>query len=145
MMPAWLVLLLCAVTNQVFKWGIYALARRDLALAALFQSHGMPTSPATLLSCLLVLTGLRQGWEAPETGFALVFAVIVIHDTVKLRIATRAQRNVVLHLVERLDNVGKLRAQVADYLDPRTHQPVHVLVGVIFGGLFALAFGLPSG
>ncbi len=144
-MAAWLVLLLCVVANQVFKWAIYALARRDLALAALFQSHGLPSSPATLLSCLLVLMTLREGWGAPETGFALVFAVIVIHDTVKLRMATRDQRAVVLHLVENLDNVGKLRSQVADYLDPRTHHPVHVVVGVVLGGLFALAFGLPSG
>lgn len=143
--PAWLVLLCCGLANQLFKWAIYSLARRDLALAALGQSHGLPSAPASVLSCLLVLMTVRQGWQASETGFALVFAVIVIHDTVKLRVAARQQREVVFRLVESLGPAGLFRQRVVDYLDPRTHHPVHVALGVVFGGLFALAFGLPSG
>jgi acid phosphatase family membrane protein YuiD len=141
--PVWLVLLVCALSNPLVKWALYSLARRDLALAALGQSHGLPSAPASVLSCLLMLMIVRQGWHAPETGFALVFAVIVIHDTVKLRVAARRQREVVFRLVETLGQASRFRLQVADYLDPRTHHPVHVLVGVVYGGLFALAFGLP--
>ena len=143
--PAWLVVLLCVVVTQLIKLLAYSLTRRQLAFAALAQSHGLPSSPAAILSCLLVLVALRQGWNSGQTGFALVFAVIVIHDTVKLRIAARRQREVVFRLVESLHHAGPFRQHVADYLDPRTHHPVHVAVGVMLGGLFALAFGLPSG
>ena len=34
----------------------------------------------------------------------------------------------------------KPEQQVADYLDPRTHHPIHVAAGVLFGAFFALAF-----
>nr|MEE4269410.1 divergent PAP2 family protein [Candidatus Krumholzibacteria bacterium] len=144
-LPVWAVLALCALVNQVLKWVTYALTRRDLALAALAQSHGLPSSPAAVLTCLLVLVSLRNGWAASETGFALVFAVIVIHDTVKLRVQASRQREVVFRLVETLGSAGELRTHVADYLDPRTHHPIHVAVGVLFGGLFALAFSGSSG
>lgn len=143
--PAWLVVLLCLVINQLLKLVAYSLTRRQLAFAALAQSHGLPSSPAAVLSCLLVLVILRLGWQSSETGFALVFAVIVIHDTVKLRVAARRQREVVFRIVESLDHAGPFRQRVAGYLDPRTHHPAHVVIGVILGGLFALAFGLPSG
>ena len=70
-----------------------------------------------------------------------MFAVIVIHDTVKLRVATSLQREAVFHLVASLPPGGAFPQRVADYLDPITHQVFHVVVGVVFGGLFALAFG----
>lgn len=143
--PAWLVVVLCAVSTQVLKLLIYSLARRRLALAALAQSHGLPSATASVLSCLLVLATLRTGWQSSQTGFALVFAVIVIHDTVKLRVAASRQREIVFRLVESLHYAGNFSQRVADYLDPRTHHPVHVAAGVVLGGLFALAFGLPSG
>jgi acid phosphatase family membrane protein YuiD len=143
--PAWLVVLACATSTQVIKLLAYSLTRRELAFAALGQGHGLPSSPASVLSCLLVVVSLRQGWQSPETGVALVFAVIVIHDTVKLRIAASRQREVVFRIVDSLQFAGPFRQRVADYLDPRTHHPVHVVLGVIFGALFALALGLPSG
>jgi len=141
--PSWLVVLLCAAGNQFVKLLAYSLNRRKLALSALGQEYGLPSSPAAVLSCLLVLVVLRQGWQAPETGFTLVFAVLVIHDTIKLRVAARRQREVVFRLVEGLQDAGPFHQRVADYLDPRTHHPIHVILGVVLGGLFALAFGLP--
>lgn len=143
--PAWLVVLTCALATQILKLLAYSLTRRELAFAALGQSHGLPSSPAAVLSCLLVVVALRQGWQAPETGVALVFAVIVIHDTVKLRVAAHRQREVVFRIVDSLQYAGPFRQRVADYLDPRTHHPVHVVLGVVFGAVFALALGLPSG
>lgn len=141
--PAWLVVVVCAAANQLVKLAVYSLTRRDFAFAALGQSYGLPSSPAAVLSCLLVLTILRRGFGASETGFALVFAVIVIHDTVKLRLTARRHREVVFRLVSGLPGTGPLSQQVAGYLDPRIHHPVHVGVGVLFGALFALAFGAP--
>lgn len=141
--PVWAVVLLCALVNQLMKLGAYSLTRGEFAFAAFGQSHGLPSSPAAVLSCLLVLVTLRTGWQSAETGLCVVFAVIVIHDTVKLRIAAHRQREVVSLLVDTLDHPSPFRQYLADYLDPRTHHPAHVAVGVVLGGLFALAFGLP--
>ena len=140
--PAWLVVALCALVNQLIKLAAYSWTRKKMAFAALGQGHGLPSSQACVLSCLLVLVVLRHGWDSAAAGFALVFAVIVIHDTIKLRVAASRHREVVLRIVEGLHNPGPFRSRVADYLDPRTHHPVHVGVGVLLGALFALAFGV---
>ncbi len=143
--PVWAIVGLCGVTNQLIKLVAYSWPGKRFAFAALAQGHGLPSAQASVLSCLLVMVILRHGWHSSAAGFALVFAVIIIHDTVKLRVAASRHREAALRLVENLHNPGPFQARVAGYLDPRTHHPAHVVVGVLFGALFALAFGLPWG
>ncbi len=143
--PAWLVILGCGALVQATKLLGYSLAQRRLILPVLVQNHGLPSLTSAVFTCLLVLVVMREGWGSSQAGFALVFAVIVVHDTIKLRVAASRQREVVFLLVEILPEAGPFHKQVADYLDPRTHHPVHVATGVLLGGLFALAFGPSSG
>ncbi len=143
--PIWAVVILCGMVAQVVKFAIYSVTNRHLALSVVGQSHGLPSLPTALLSCLLVLTVLRLGWRSGEAGFALVFAVIVVHDTIKLRVVASRQREVLYRLVDALPDAGPYHQRVAGYLDPRVHHPSHVLVGGLFGVLFALAFGLKPG
>lgn len=143
--PAWLVILTCGIGTQLTKFVVYSLTQRRLALGVMGQSYGVPSLTASVMSCLLVLVSMRQGWTSTQAGFALVFAVIAVHDTIKLRVAASKQRQVVFRLVKSLDNAGPFHLRVADYLDPRIHHPAHVVAGVMFGSLFALAFGLSSG
>lgn len=143
--PIWVVVLSCGLCAQFTKFAVYSVTNRHLTVTVLAQSHGLPSLPTALLSCLLVLTTLRLGWAASESGFALVFAVIVVHDTIKLRIAASRQREVLYRLVEALPDAGPYHKMVAGYLDPRVHHPSHVVVGGLFGALFALAFGIQPG
>lgn len=144
-LPIWLIVALCGVMIQTVKLLTYSVARRRVWLAVLGQSYGLPSLPGALLTCLAVLVGVRLGWNSSEFGFALIFAVIFIHDSVKLGFASRRHREAVFHLVLALQEGGPFRLRVADYLDPRTHHPAHVLTGMVLGGLFALAFGLEQG
>lgn len=139
--PIWAVVLVCGGTVQVVKFAAYSITNRRLALTVLGQSHGLPSLRSAVLACLLVRTAMATGWHSGETGFALVFAVIVVHDTVKLRLATSRQREVLQSLVAALPHAGPVHQTVAAYLDPRVHHPSHVTVGAVFGSLFALAFG----
>ena len=140
--PIWLVVLACAASCQAVKLLIYSLVHRRFKPGVLGQTHGLPSLQAASLASLLVDVSLRRGWDSGETSFALVFVVIVVFDLVRVRSAARDQRYVVFHLVEALPTGGVFRQRVADYLDIRTHHPVHVAIGAIFGALFALAFGL---
>lgn len=141
-LPTWAVVTACAAMIQLLKLLLYSLARRHLAMAAIGQSNGLPSLPAALLSCLLVHVALRAGWSSPEAGFALVFAVIVIHDTLKMGWLTDSQRAALVRLLEHLDELGEPARRAAAYLDPRAHHPAHVAVGLVLGGVFALAFGI---
>jgi len=140
--PVWLVVILCGTVTQLFKLAVYSITKRHFDLAVIAQGKGLPSLQATILSCLLVLVSLRSGWHSGETAFTMVFAVIVIHDTIKLRVASSRQREVAFHLVAILPDAGQFHQRVAGYLDPRVHQASHVAVGVVFGCLFALAFGI---
>ncbi len=143
--PAWLVIFGCGLGTQFAKFLIYSLTQRRLALGVMGQSYGVPSLTASVMSCLLVLVSMRQGWSSPQAGFALVFSVIAVHDTIKLRVAASQQRQVVFKLVSSMDEAGPFHLRVANYLDPRIHHPAHVVAGVLFGSLFALAFGLTTG
>jgi acid phosphatase family membrane protein YuiD len=138
--PIWVVVLFCGLAGQVFKATIYSIINRHAAFSHLAQGHGFPSLQAALLSCLLFLTLLRPEATPGQAGFALVFAVIVIHDTVKLRLMASRQREAVVRLVHVLPSANEFHQRVADYLDPRTHHPVHVAAGVLWGAVFALAF-----
>jgi acid phosphatase family membrane protein YuiD len=143
--PIWLVVIVCGALGQLFKLAVYSTTKRRFDLALIAQGRGLPSLQANVLSCLLVLVGVRSGWNSGQAAFALVFAVIVIHDTVKLRVAASRQRKVVYHLVASLPDAGHFHQRVAGYLDPRLHQTSHMVAGVVFGGLFALAFGIAPG
>lgn len=138
--PIWVVVMACALAAQVFKAVVYSLLNRHLGFSYLVQGHGFPSLQAAILFCLLVLTVNRPEATQGQAAFALVFAIIVIHDTVKLRLMASRQREVVVRLVHVLPGAGEFHQQVADYLDPRTHHPIHVAAGLVWGGLFALAF-----
>jgi acid phosphatase family membrane protein YuiD len=138
--PIWAVILACGLAGQLLKTVVYSLLNRRAAFSPLLQTHGFPSLQAAFLSCLLLLTLRRPEATPGQAGFALVFAVIVIHDTVKLRILASRQRETVVRLVHELPEAGAFHQRVADYLDPRTHHPVHVAAGLAWGGLFALAF-----
>ncbi len=144
-LPVWVVVTLCGALGQLFKLAVYSTTKRHFDLALIAQGSGLPSLQATVLSCLLVLVGMRSGWNSGQAAFALVFAVIVVHDTVKLRVAASRQRRVVYHLVASLPDAGHFHQRVAGYLDPRIHQKSHVAAGVVFGGLFALALGITPG
>lgn len=143
--PIWAVVIAGGTVCQLFKLTVYSGTKRRFDLALVAQGGGLPSLQATLLSCLLVLVVGRSGWQSGEAAFALVFAVIVIHDTMKLRMASSRHREAMFHLVASLPETGEFHQRVADYLDPRLHQASHVAAGVVFGGLFGLALGFSPG
>jgi len=143
--PIWAVVLACGVIAQLVKLVAYSLTNRHFAVAVLAHGHGLPSLPTAVLACLFALTLARQGWRSAEAGFALVFMVIVVHDTIKLRFAASRQREVLYRLVDSLPDAGPYHQRVSGYLDPRTHHPAHVVIGCLFGALFGLAFGVSAG
>lgn len=137
--PLWALVGACGVAGQSAKFVLYSAVARRAAPAALFQGYGAPSLPAAVLACLLALVTIQRGWRSSEASFALVLAVVAVHDTVKLRLAATRQREIVHAIVTTEPAAGPLRRRVAGYLDPMSHHPAHVLAGLVFGVLFAVA------
>jgi acid phosphatase family membrane protein YuiD len=136
---------LAAVSCQVAKFAAYSVAQRRLNLSILAQSAGLPSLHAVVGSSLLGLLILHTGPGSPETSAALLFLVITVFDSVRVRGAAQAQRRIVHDLVLRSAQASLLQRRVATYLDLMAHAPVHVAVGLVWGGLFAVAFAAPPG
>ncbi len=143
--PIWVVVLGSAFFCQVLKVVLYGLARGRPALFMLFQSAGLPSLAATTSACLLTLAIVRCGWSSAEAGFAVAFAVIGFHDALKLGSAAVEQQRALFLVLDRLEISGSLGRRAAEYLDPRTHHPAHLILGAGLGVLFALAFGVARG
>lgn len=141
--PAWATVAACGVAGQVVKFALYSAVARRPAPAALLQGHGVPSLPAAVLACLLGLMVIQRGWTSSEASLALVVAVIAVHDTVKLRHAATRQRELAHAIVTTEPAAGPLRRRVAGYLDPVSHHPAHVVTGIVFGILFAVAASAP--
>jgi acid phosphatase family membrane protein YuiD len=139
--PTWAVVVACGSLTQILKLIAYSVVRRELIPSALFQGNGLPSLPAVLPACLLVMVVQRHAWNSSAAAFALVFAVLVVHDTVKLSGLADRQRAVVHLMLTSVDDGDATGGPVADFLDPRAHHPAHVAAGVVLGALFALAFG----
>ncbi|MBK6732733.1 MAG: divergent PAP2 family protein [bacterium] len=137
--PLWALVGACAVAGQSAKFVLYSAVARRAEPSALFQGYGAPSLPAAVLACLLTLVTIQRGWASSEASFALVLAVVAVHDTVKLRLAATRQREIVHAIVTTEPAAGPLRRRVAGYLDPLSHHPAHVLAGLVFGVLFAVA------
>ena len=142
--PIWALVVFCGLAAQLFKLVLYSVARRRLVISVMGQSTGLPSLHAATLGCLVVLLLISEGWSATTTGIALVLAGVVIHDSIRLKGMAEEQRRLVYQLVDSVPNAGGIRYRVSDYLDPRAHTPAHALLGLVFGVLFALAFGQPS-
>jgi acid phosphatase family membrane protein YuiD len=139
--PVWALVGACAAAAQAVKFVVYSVVARRPAPAALFEGNGAPSLPAAGLACLLTLMVIHRGWRSSEASFALVLAVVAVHDTVKLRLAATRQREIVHAIVTTEPAAGPVRRRVAGYLDPLSHHPAHVVAGVLFGTLFAVAAG----
>ncbi|MBK7188281.1 MAG: divergent PAP2 family protein [bacterium] len=137
--PLWALVGACGVAGQSAKFVLYSAVARRAEPSALFQGYGAPSLPAAVLACLLTLVTIQSGWASSEASFALVLAVVAVHDTVKLRLAATRQREIVHAIVTTEPAAGPLRRRVAGYLDPLSHHPAHVLAGLVFGVLFAVA------
>jgi acid phosphatase family membrane protein YuiD len=139
----WILVTLAAASCQIAKAATYSVVQRRLNLAVLAQSAGLPSLHAVVGSSLLVLLILHTGFASSETSAALVFLVVSVFDSVRVRGEAQTQRRIVHDLVLRSAQASLLQRRVATYLDPIAHAPVHVAVGLVWGGLFAVAFAVP--
>jgi len=137
----WILVALCVLAGQLVKLLLYSVPQRRLQLALLGQSAGLPSLHAAAGSCLLTLMTLRTGWRSAETSVALGFVVIAVFDAMRVRSAAQEQRRLVHDLVQVEPAAGPWRRRVASYLDILAHTPAHVAAGLVWGFLFALAFG----
>jgi len=110
---------------------------RQLQWQSLFETGGMPSSHAALVSALAVGIGCTQGWNSPIFAIATVFAVIVMYDTMGIRRAAGKQAKLLNQIV--FEVFDENRAGEFDPLKELLgHTPLQVIAGAILGASLML-------
>ena len=104
------------------------------------STGGMPSAHSATVTGLATSLGLTQGWDAPITALASVFAIITMFDAATVRHAAGLQAQVLNEIVEELRKERRLRA--AKLKELLGHTRTEVLAGFLWGIAFSTAFTL---
>lgn len=130
--------LVSAATAQVWKFGLYAVIRRQARLERLVGAGGMPSAHAAMVVALMTGVEVADGWRSTAFALAAVLALIVMYDAMSLR-RTVGRQSRYLNQVRR-GNPPAL-ADAAEFPEFVGHTLWEVLVGGAWGGMVALMLG----
>lgn len=118
---------LCA---QVLKTIIYAIVNRTLDLRRLFGDGGMPSAHSATVTSIAVSCGLVCGFDSPTFALALIFAFIVMHDAMGVRLETGKQAKVLNDMIQMLYDDTPPEEKLKEFVG---HTPSQVISGFILG------------
>ena len=104
----------------------------------LFVSGGMPSSHSTTAVALVTIIALRDGIGSGLFGLAVLFALIVMYDAVKVRRSSGEQGIAIQQLIKEQKSKVKLPRAA------KGHTPLEVAIGAFFGVLIGLVVFLST-
>ena len=114
---------------------VLSLGQDGLSWRDFFTSGGMPSSHVALVTTMMVLIGLTQGFSSALFGVAVTLWGIVVYDAMGVRQATGENTKIIQRIMKQL----KLGDQKRAYFLAMGHTPYQVLggfvVGILWGGL----------
>ena len=130
---------LAAQTIKALRLGV---KKRSWSWQWLFVDGGMPSAHTAMVIALAVAVGISQGFQSDEFAFALVFALIVLHDAMGVRRLAGQHSNILKSLLEKTQDT-EAHNELPDH--PVGHTPKEVLAGAFIGLLVTvLLFGQGS-
>ncbi len=128
---------------QVLKAIIYSIMYRRFSWHRLFGDGGMPSAHSATVSSLAIIVGDMCGFGSPMFGFAVIFAVVVMHDALGVRRETGKQAVTILTIADVIKNyideqdlnlkTEKLKVLVG-------HTPLQVVMGSALGIVIAIIY-----
>jgi len=113
---------------HVIKYIVSAIKKESRGLRAyLFASGGMPSSHSATVVAMATIVGLRDGLGSGLFGVAVLFALIVMYDAMKVRRSSGEQGVAIQKLIKEQKSSIKL-PRVA-----KGHEPIEVVAGSILG------------
>lgn len=115
---------------HVVKYIISLIKKEKYGLRSyLFMSGGMPSSHTATVVAMATLIGLRDGTASGLFGLAVLFALIVMYDAMKVRRSSGEQGEAIKSLIKAHNTEIRL---------PRVskgHTPVEVAFGALLGAI----------
>lgn len=124
------------VVTQVIKFFLHLLIKRQFDLRMFTTTGGMPSSHSAGVVGLSTTVGLINGFSSVEFAIAIGYAFIVMYDAAGVRRAAGKQAACLNRIImdvykqDLQEAGGKLKELLG-------HTPMQVLVGALFGIVYA--------
>ena len=110
----------------------------DMIETVIWRTGGMPSSHSAVVCSLATATGICEGISSTYFIISLIFALVVLRDSVGVRRAAGLQ-------AKALNNLGKQYAkftgqEFSSVKEIQGHTPLEVLVGSCLGIIIAVIF-----
>jgi len=129
--------------SQILKMIVYLLTHKhkrplEAIQLAIWSTGGMPSSHSALVCSLTTSAGIKQGISSDFFIFSLVFALVVLRDSLGVRRAAGLQAKALNTLGKQA--ADKLGLEFSAVKEINGHSMTEVLVGGILGILIALGY-----
>lgn len=138
--------LVIAVANmllvQLLKLPIQYFIDKRWSPWIVFSTGGMPSSHSALVTSLTLAIALTEGIDTPYFALSLVFASVVVHDSIGLRREAGKHATIINQMKQEVNviiselqsgpdkNPDKLEQQLKELLG---HEPLEAIIGVLIG------------
>lgn len=119
---------------QVLKTIIHAIINKKIDFGRLMGDGGMPSGHSATVTSLMVMTGLQFGTASFEFALAFLFATVVCHDAMGVRLETGKQAVLLNDLVEAFEIFTSQDLPEVKLKEFVGHTPIQVFAGVFLGG-----------
>jgi len=130
---------------QIIKMVIYLFTHKNIKIleaieTMIWRTGGMPSSHSAIVCSLATSTGIKEGIASNYFIFSLVFAMVVLRDSLGVRRAAGLQ-------AKALNSLGKQSAEKTglefkSVKEIQGHSLLEVLTGALLGILIAVIFYL---
>ena len=122
---------------QLIKFITDIIKNKKINLKVLVASGGMPSSHSSVVTSLMTLIGLNEGFNSILFAIAFVFGLIVMYDAAGVRRAAGKQAGILNQLIYsnqvKVDTNEKLKELIG-------HTPKQVFVGALWGIILGIIF-----
>lgn len=123
---------------QVLKTILHGVLSGDWTIERLFGDGGMPSGHSATVASMATFTALMKGTGSFEFAIATMFAIIVCHDAMGVRLETGKQAQILNEIMNTLDMFKTEKWDEIKLKEFVGHSPVQVCAGVLVGILNAL-------
>ncbi len=122
---------------QLLKTIIYAVINKSLDFTRLVGDGGMPSGHSATVTALTVTAALEYGADSPVFAVAFIFAIVVMHDAMGVRLEASKHAVMLNNLFELMDPEISPEQKLKEFLG---HTPTQVVAGSVLGLIVALLF-----
>ena len=123
---------------QMLKAVIYAIVNRKFEASRLVGDGGFPSCHSAMVTALATSCYITYGIASPYFTISAVFALIVMHDAMGVRLETGRQAKIINDIIELFDKAGSDLTDEEKLKELVGHTPIQVIAGSILGLLVAV-------